>query len=53
LDGAGQWFGDAGALAGLLVMPESGRIAPDVLQKLRTRYRWRSIAVAYIEAIVP
>jgi hypothetical protein len=53
LEGVGQWFGDAGELAGLLAQPDSGCIAPAVLQKLRTRYRWRSIAVAYIEAIVP
>lgn len=47
LEGEGAYFADADALARLLVAPDSGRIAPEALARLRERYRWRSVALAY------
>ncbi len=48
LDGEGAYFASAAQLAALLQDPQSGRIAPDALARLRQRYRWHSIALAYL-----
>ncbi len=48
LDDAGGWFGSAETLAALMAADGSGRIAPDRLAALRLRYRWQSIADAYL-----
>lgn len=51
LDGHGAYFGSSEALADLLRTPDSGRIPADALAALRARYRWRSIALAYLELL--
>ncbi len=53
LEGQGAYFADAHALARLMAEPNSGRIAADRLEALRNRYRWRSIAIAYLDLLAP
>lgn len=50
LAGAGAYFGTQEALHNLLVMPESGLVAADLLKGLRERYRWTTIVDLYLES---
>lgn len=51
LDGEGAYFADSGSLAQLARDPYSGRIAPDRLDALRQKYRWRTIASHYLNIL--
>lgn len=49
LEGEGAYFSDAASLATLMRQPESGRISPEALARLRARYRWQTVSRAYLD----
>lgn len=51
LDGEGGYFSDSESLAELARQPDSGRISPSRLEELRERYRWRTIALQYMNVL--
>lgn len=53
LDGHGAYWTTADDLAQLLQQPEAGTIPPKALAGLRDRYRWRTIAAAYLAVLDP